>query len=120
MQESLASAPLRVWDDTFSWGYYALSFEVVDGDGAHVVRKRKVGFTRNAPAWWLLSPSSHLVLDVYLGDGRLWEGLPSVSSGCRAAQVRAVFEVAPDDESDKERVWTGRVVSDVQEVLMCK
>ena len=116
-----SAAPQRIWDATFSWGYYALSFELQDDSGTmHVVRKRKVGFTRNMPATWLLMSKEPLVLDVFLGDPRVWVDLPDPPSGCRAAQLQAVFEVAADEESQKQGAWTGRVVSNTRPVSLCK
>jgi hypothetical protein len=118
---SRSSAPQRIWQEKNSWGYSALSFEVIDRKGVRwIVRKRTEVFTRNGPGWWTLEPHGHLFLDVYLGDRSIWEGLPRTSSGCETVQMRAVYEVKADDESKKERVWTGRIVSDTQAVTLCE
>ncbi len=108
----------RIWDEAYSWGYYALSLRLTTEDGAqHVVKKRDVGFTRNLPDWWRVEPGGHLVLDVYLGD---WKGVPPVPPACRPIELRAVFEVAEDAESRKAGVWTGRIESAPEKVLLCR
>ena len=118
---SQSSAPQRIWDETFSWGYYALSFELVGEDGTvREVRKKKVGFTRNVPASWILEPHGHFVLDVYLGDRRTWEGVPRPRRDCEIVQMRAVFEVTQDEASRKQSAWTGRVVSSTHGVTVCE
>jgi hypothetical protein len=115
------SGPLRIWDTTFSWGYFALSLEFVGDDGAkHLIHKKQVAFTRNFPAAWLLEPQGYVVLDVFMADTTRWEGLPTVPSDCISGQLTAVYRVAPDPESVKQNVWTGRVVSASRSVSLCK
>jgi hypothetical protein len=118
---SRSSLPLRIWRDSNSWGYYALSFELVAENGTpQTIRRQKTAFTKNGAVSWLLEPQGHLVFDVHLGDKRDWDGVPRAPARCQPFQLRAVFEVAPDDESRKQGVWTGRVVSDVRAVSLCE
>lgn len=113
--------PQRVWDETFSWGYYALSFEVVGDDGAaSTIGKKMTTFTRNIPASWTLGPGDSLVFDVYLGDRSLWEGVPLSGPRCKTVRLRAIYEVVPDAESKRLRVWTGRVASKTEAVEVCQ
>src|SRR5262245_18618909 len=66
-----SGSPLRVWEDTFSWGYYALRFEITDAGGhTSVVHKKQVAFARNFPASWKLQPGEQLAIDVHLADSR--------------------------------------------------
>ena len=111
----------RVWRDSSSWGYYALSFELTDEGGTrHEVRKRRTGFTRNVPASWLLAPGGHLVFDVALGDKMVWEGVPKLGQGCRPFQLRASFDVTPDSTSAEQTVWTGHTASSTESVSLCE
>jgi len=118
---SHSSSPQRVWDDVNSWGYYALSFELVDDSGAvSVIRRKAEGFMLNYPGWWALKPYGHVVRDVYLSDRIHWDGVPRAMPDCETVKMRAVFEVKPDVESERLKVWTGRVVSDIEPVRLCE
>ena len=119
---SRSGSPLRIWDDTFSWGYYALSLEVTDSKGqTSVIQKREVAFTRNIPAFWKLQPGEQLAMDIHLGDSRKWEQ-PSngASRGCAPVTIRVVYEVTPTAESARYGVWTGRVASPPKHVELCR
>jgi hypothetical protein len=118
---SQSASRLRIWNSTFSWGYYALSFQLLDDSGVtHVVRKTRIAFSRNIANAWLLEPDDSIVLDVFLGRPDEWEGLPVLASDCRTVQMTAIYEVVPDAESMKRGVWTGRVVSRARKVSLCK
>jgi hypothetical protein len=111
----------RIWDETFSLGYYALFFEIVGDDGAiSTIRKKVREFTRNIPSSWTLEPGESFVFDVYLGDRSLWEGVPLPGPSCKTVRLRAVYEVTPDAESQRLRVWTGRVASKTEPVKVCQ
>jgi hypothetical protein len=113
--------PQRIWDESFSWGYYALSVEIVGDDGAvSAIRKKKTDFTVNIPSSWMLGPGGSFVVDVYLGDRRKWEGVPLPGPACRTIRMRAVYEVIPGEESRRLRVWTGRVASSTETVELCQ
>ena len=116
-----SATPVRVWDSTFSWGYYALSLELVDEKGTRrVVRRKQTAFTRNIARAWLLEPEGYVVLNVFLGRPGEWEGLPELVSDCLLVQMTAVYDVASDAESRKQSVWTGRVTSRTRQVSLCK
>ena len=117
-----ARSPLRIWDDTFSWGYYALRVEVTDARGqTSVIHKREVAFTRNIPAFWKLPPGEQLAMDIHLGDSRTWEQPSNGGSrGCVPVTIRAVYDVTPTTESARYGVWTGRVASVPAHVELCR
>jgi hypothetical protein len=98
-----------------------LSFELLDDSGAvRVIRRKAEGFMLNYPGWWALKPYGHVVRDVYLGDRNHWDGVPRALPDCETVRMRAVFEVKPDVESERLKVWTGRVVSDIEPVRLCE
>jgi hypothetical protein len=118
---NIGETPQRIWDETFSWGYEALSFEVVGDDGSvSVIRKKEAVFTRNVPAYWIVDSGGSFVFDVYLGNRKTWDGVPSPGPSCKAARLRAVYAVSPDDESKKLGVWTGRVSSTTERIELCQ
>jgi hypothetical protein len=118
---SSRTGPLRVWDDAFSWGYYALSFELVGEHGdVRTIHKKPMDFTVNFPAWLRLEPPDHLVFDVFLGDRKIWDGVPQALPTCERVQLRAIYEVKEDAHSAELHVWTGRVVSELTSVMLCQ
>ena len=105
-----STADVRFWDETFSWGYYALTFKGTDGEGkAWAAKKIEVGFTRNFPRYFTIKPKDSLVIDVYFGDERIWEGFPM---RLNHGTIQAICEVKPDEDSRANNVWTGRIVSE--------
>jgi hypothetical protein len=118
---NIGETPQRIWDETFSWGYEALSFEVVGDDGSvSVIRKKKTVFIRNVPASWVVDPGESFVFDVYLGNRKIWDGVPSPGPSCKTVRLRAVYAVLPDEESKKLSVWTGRVSSTTERIELCQ
>jgi len=112
--------PRRIWDDTFSWGYHALSFELVGDDGSvSMIRKKETVFTRNVPAFWTVNAGEAFLFEVYLGDRKTWAGVPAVSPTCNTVRLRAVYAVSPDEESRRLGVWTGRASSSTEDIELC-
>ena len=104
--------PRRIWREQCSWGYFGLTFEFTDDRGKKwTANKKQIPWRRNFPDWWILEPHESFVLDVYFGDPAIWEGFPNVGENPQTVTIRAVFEFKPDDESLKNGIWTGRVVS---------
>lgn len=109
----------RLWREWCSWGYYALSFECVDRQGnRHVATKKPIAFKQNTPDFWTLPAGETLVIDVYPAPEE-WQGFPIPPKGELARlEMRAVFEIAPDQQSMKHGVWTGKAVSESGEYVM--
>jgi hypothetical protein len=104
--------PQRIWQEWCSWGYFGLTFEFTDEHGKKwVANKKERSWTRNFPDWWILEPHESLVMDVHFGDSDIWQGFPKVGDTPQIVTMRAVLEFKPDDESRKNGIWTGRVVS---------
>jgi hypothetical protein len=96
-----------------SWGYYAVSLELRTGDGRVVtITKKPTGFTRNVPSTFGIPPGEQMVYPIKLDDG--WEAsspLPIADEEPVDVTVKAVYQVKPTPESDRQNVWTGRVES---------
>src|SRR5262245_53882227 len=73
---NLSDQPQRIWQEPFSWGYWALSFEFNDESGKKWTAKKRgmKPFTMNKAAYWLLEPHESLVYEVYFADSDIWEG----------------------------------------------
>jgi hypothetical protein len=109
-----SDGPVRLWRDWCSWGYFCLSFEVIDARGkSYTVKKKARGWDKNYPDEKLIPSGDHMVLEVAFDDST-WEGGPSPVSGSHEPQVlsiQAVYEVRADPESEKQKIWTGKVTS---------
>jgi hypothetical protein len=115
-----SSKAQRVFQDSNSWGYYSLSFELEDPGGKKwVAKKKRTAFSRNVPSWLEIPPGENLVIDVYWGDESAWEGFPPFETE-KNLKVRAVFEIKPDAETKQFQVWTGRMTSPTQKVVFSK
>lgn len=104
--------PISVWRLTNSWGYKALSFEVTDAQGnTHTVAQGGIRiWTANGPMYWIIAPHEHAVLDVDLTD-KSWTGITWPNNTPLYYTIRAIYEVNPEEMSEKMSVWTGRITS---------
>lgn len=110
--------PQRIWREWCSWGYYGLSFEFTDATGkTRTAKKKPKRWVKNYPDFWTVAAHENLVLDVQFSDTDIWEGFPRPKGVSEAFTMRAVFEFQPDDQSQKNSVWTGRVVSKAEKYM---
>jgi hypothetical protein len=118
---NLSDKPIKLWTETNSWGYYALSFEMSDNSGRKwVAKKEPATFTRNIPSLLEIPSRGTHVIGVYFAIPRRWEGFPVPENGVEPVTIRAVFEVLPTPESDQLRAWVGRIVSESRDVEFAK
>jgi hypothetical protein len=102
----------RILREDCSEGYFALTFEFTDDSGKKWVSRKKGEFFKNNPVFWILEPGESIVLDVYFGDLKTWEGFPIPDRGLdRTLTMRAIFEIPPGQYSRKVGIWTGRITS---------
>lgn len=125
---------LQLWETWNSWGYYNLSFEVLDEDGnvKYSITKRPRAWTINGPTWVVVRPGEHFNIPVDF-DPDIWA--VSVAAGREKRtlvpllaqfatspkfelKLRAVFRVYPDDETIDRDIWTGTVRSVADEFLI--
>jgi len=104
----------NIWQDSNSWGYDALTFEVMDESGKKwVTKKILASFDQNGPMFWTLKPNESLVIDVSFADDQKsdwqkWKGFPHNQT----VSMQAIFEIRKDAWSQKYSVWTGRGASE--------
>jgi hypothetical protein len=102
--------PQAVWEWWNSWGYQTISFEFTTADNRQiVVSKRLQEFAKNFPSTFLISPGEHQVYAIRLN--KEWEGISDLSKLGDRLLMRAIYQVSASPESDRYRVWTGRVES---------
>jgi len=109
--KNVTDKPISVWDDWNSWGYQGISFEVTTPDGktSHI-SKRNQGFGRNGPSRFIIQPGESKVFSVRLDES--WEVQPPIQNADNTPiGLRAIYEIHRTPESDKYKVWAGRVES---------
>jgi hypothetical protein len=108
-----SDAPLGVWREWCSWGWFQLTFVVTDASGeSFVVRKKERGWRKNYPDAWRLAPGEPLVLTPRLSDGDVWENADRLAKlRDSAVTVQAVFTAEAGEDSRGQAVWSGRVES---------
>jgi hypothetical protein len=109
---NLSSAPIKLWEEWCSWGYFDLSFEARDVTGRRfVISKKMRGWDKNFPCPVTIGAGRAWVIDVNL-DPSIWQNSPlSSDRGQATLRLRAVFEISEDEASKANGVWTGKVSS---------
>lgn len=107
-------APVRLWQTVNSWGYRSVSLAYATADGRKgVLRRREIHFKQNTATFFTLTPGESHVFLLELGDSQ-WEGVPVPTTDAGLAlTLQAIYEVKPDEQSAKNGVWTGRILSSV-------
>jgi hypothetical protein len=104
--ENLSSAPIKLWKEWCSWGYFNLSFEARDSSGrSFVISKRNRGWDKNFPCPIVIDAGRSWVIDVNL-DPSIWQNSPLSSD-----TGKATLRLKEDERSKSEKVWTGKVSS---------
>ncbi|HEY0065016.1 MAG TPA: hypothetical protein VGC21_23055 [Telluria sp.] len=110
---------LRLWEWHNSWGWDALSFELVRDDVPPVTISHKPReWTKNGPDYFDVAPHQSSELSVDLHDG--WWGpagadqdqLAQAGWRDQAVRLRARLQILPTPESDRLGTFTGTVYSE--------
>lgn len=123
-----SAAPVALFEEWNSWGYYGLSFTLTYPDGRTVrVVKAPRSWDKNFPSTITLAPGGVYVFDVSF-DPNIWQNSPlqellpvqkkriGVPIHCR---MRAIYSIAPSKEDHKElsltekgvTLWSGTIKS---------
>src|SRR5580765_3807249 len=116
--------PLKIWEEMCQPGHRTLTFRVKGADGdAPIVQKRDVAadaWLRYSPRTRTIPPKSSQTREVNLSDvfwgQRAWQNVPEPNGG-EKVEIKAVFEIAPNDEAKTNGMWTGSVESSPLRVL---
>lgn len=111
-----SAAPVSVWRESCSWGYFALTFELKTSQGTiSRIEKKMIGWDADFPAPFIIPPHGYFVLPVNLEKD--WQNYPTSQ---QEVSIRAHYKIAVDDQSQKERVWSGEIVSPWESVTVSK
>ena len=103
---------LRIWKEWNSWGYFNLSFEVLNtkGEVVKVITKNTDRiWTRNAPTSIVLAPNKEHISDIYFSP-KEWDNL--INDGFHELILRPIYTVDKTAESQKHSVWTGKIIGE--------
>jgi len=107
-----SALPLKIFADSNSWGYDALSFRIKDGARTIEAKKPPAIFTRNIPQTITIGAGQAHVVDVYFGDPKKWLGFELPANGEKQMELCADFSVKASEEAVAQNVWIGRVSSE--------
>jgi hypothetical protein len=118
--------PLRIWAERTpnSWSWNAVSFLVTSPGGTtiHIERADHGGWYGNVSQPYALARGDTYVRDVNLFDGTwtangesldgaTWLKLAKTDAQHRFVQMHAIYSTPPDVESQRRKVWTGKLTS---------
>jgi hypothetical protein len=106
--------PQKVFESWNSWGYQAISFELVTASGQRVVISGKnQDFDKNFPSTFIVPPGEHQVYMVRLNEED-WKVAPELRFANvepLSVNLTAIYQLAPTPEARRENVWVGRAES---------
>jgi hypothetical protein len=104
--------PLKIWADSNSWGYDALSFRLTYDGRTFDAKRPPAIFTLNFPRAITLAAGQAQVMDVYFGDPKEWMGFELPANGETHVSLCADFRVESSKEALEYSVWTGTISSE--------
>jgi hypothetical protein len=109
---SAGKDPVRVFQEWCSWGYFTrwFSAQVQGGPATKYVFKRsnRKAWTKNYPATHEIKPGKFLITNVDLCDGT-WTVEPDLPEKDLELRLTGYLEIKPDEETRKQKVWTGKL-----------
>ena len=114
---NVSNKPLRLWSESYSWGYSNLSFQVTDKNGKiTIIKREKLEWDKNVTSWIFLQPGDLRVLEVTL-DPKIWQNVDALlpeKFEPKKVKIKAIFEIPEDRDAKECNVWTGKVYSPEQ------
>jgi len=109
-----STAPINLFEEWNSFGYYGLSFDIKypDGRTVHLVKKPR-GWDKNFPSTVTIEPGGFYVFNVTFEPG-IWENsILNEKAGEHGTRCRmqAIYSIESDKYAREERVWTGTIKS---------
>jgi hypothetical protein len=109
-----STAPIILFEEWNSFGYYGLSFEITYPDGRTVRSVKKPrGWDKNFPSTVTIVPGGFYVFNVTF-EPDIWQNSlfneKRAGDGARC-RMRAIYAIEPSEESCEEHAWTGTIAS---------
>jgi len=115
---NISDSTQPVYESWNTWGYKNVSFEFATADGRKfVISKLDQLFTRNWPSTFLIRPGEHQVYPIRLD--KWWKPFPGIAGKEEiAVTCRAIYQVPSTPDSQKQKVWVGRVESKAYDLIV--
>lgn len=118
---NISNEPKRLWETWNSWGWYNLTFEILDNQGKilHILKKKSHGWSKNYPSFIRLQAGEYFIIDVNL-ERSDW-GLPFLDKekeGNFEINLKAIYEIPEDKETKEHNIWTGKIESEIGEYTL--
>ncbi|MDX1908231.1 MAG: hypothetical protein SF053_14440 [Bacteroidia bacterium] len=108
---NLTPAPLKIWKDWNTWGYFNLILTWEAGGNTYLIRhKPPTDWDGDFPDFWLIPPGEKIILEVDMSDGN-WIGFPDLYGETIEARLTAIYENKRDILANEFGIWCGRVAS---------
>ncbi len=111
----------KVFQEWCSWGYFTRTFTatMIGGPATRYVLKRNPNkiWSKNYPAAHKLKKGEFLITYVDLCDGS-WIAEPALPEKDAELRLTGQFEIKPDDESRKQKVWAGKLKTKPIEIIL--
>ncbi|WBA44241.1 hypothetical protein [Hymenobacter canadensis] len=109
-----STAPINLFEEWNSFGYYGLSFEITYPDG-RIVRVGKAirGWDKNFPSTITIEPGGYYVFNVTFKPDQ-WENSPLLKRPTTRGipcRMRAIYSIEADQYSRGEHAWTGKITT---------
>ncbi len=124
--KNISDEPQTLWNESCSWGYSNLSFEMVlDGRKIVIEKNPVIEWEKDFPDYWTLLPDEYYVFDIYITSD-IWN-FPKIEEASKVVQLKAIYENTSSsriihfkDKPDKklDNFWTGQIESDPLEIVI--
>jgi hypothetical protein len=108
------TVPQKVFESWNSWGYQAISFELVTARGQRfVVSRKNQDFDKNFPSTFIVPPGENQVYTIRLNEED-WTVAPELrfaSAEPLPLSLTAIYQLPRTREATRENVWVGRTES---------
>jgi len=107
-----SSEPVRLFNASYSFGYYNVKLEWIDAQGnTGIVKPKQIAWNKNIPANTTLLPGEVKIHEIEASDGT-WEGWPE---GRKPQGIPLTVKAIYEEKADtffKMDVWCGKAESD--------
>jgi hypothetical protein len=111
---------IKIFQEWCSWGYFTRWYSARQIGGKakdYVIKRRSRGWTKNFPATHELKKGQFIINSTDLCDGS-WLVEPALPKKDLQLKLTGHFEIKPDKESDKQKVWTGKLSTKSIEIIV--
>jgi hypothetical protein len=119
--KNISDKPQKIWNESCSWGYENLSFEMILDGQKVLIEKKSRDWEKNFPDYWTILPGEYFVFDIYITSDE-WN-FPTIGEASKIVGLKALYKNTSNSfktgtEGNYEGFWTGQIESQVLEVTL--